>query len=331
MAICVGIWSRNTETQIGDDMGSRLFLLEQAARATHEKALALASRHSLHANIKSIFVAPEYMFSAERQDPTAARAVSDTTRSALKALLQEMSLQFPGMLLVPGTIIYKIDLQESPLRGAWKKAEALRALDVSLVPKDKKVYPVADLQLSSVEKKRYLAEGQVTRLIRNRCYVFKDGSTELVYGKKADMNEAVGSDKGDERAPTGIFIPGLKASQKSIGGINFGFEICWEHANGVLKSVVGTGTKPDIQIICSAFIENQTLNMVVRPGGFVLHASSRQSDSGVFYKPMTGQNRQPPRATPPQGLAGGDAGKIERLGESVVGGSPLTLYLIDYV
>ena len=116
MAILVGIWSRDTETKLSENLGSRLYLMELALAATQAKCQALSAKHKIDGVIKSIFVAPEYLFSAPRDDPGAARAVSHITRSALKSLLAE---KFHGgiLLAVEMDFYFGMHLTQMPGNG----------------------------------------------------------------------------------------------------------------------------------------------------------------------------------------------------------------------
>ena len=331
MAILVGIWSRDTETKLSENLGSRLYLMELALAATQAKCQALSAKHKIDGVIKSIFVAPEYLFSAPRDDPGAARAVSHITRSALKSLLAEKSRKFQHMLIVPGTIIFKMELAEYPILGEAKKVRALKILEVAQAkPKE---FPVAEIGgvLSTAEKNRLLKEGQATQLIKNRAYVFLNGSAVFSYGKKADMVEAIGADSGPSDRPVGVFVPGLKAGLAEIAGIQFGFEICWEHEKGVLKTIASASkVAPDIQIICSAHVDNAKQNMVVRPGGFVIHASSKLENSNVYYKAPVPQGAG--KFVQPKSYAADEQQaqeKVLKFGEETVGGSPLSYYVIN--
>jgi len=331
MDILVGLWSRDTTTILGENQGTRLYWLKEAVKATQAKRAEQAAQFADAGAIETIFVAPEYLFSAERRNETDARAISDVSRAALKKLLAELSSHYEKMLIVPGTIIYKVDLKQFPIHGAAKKLKTVGVLATAATSEAKN--PVFG-QVSAQEKNQLIKQGDaVSKLVKNKMYVFFGGEVVASYGKRADMLEAIGDD-----ADQGIFVPGLKASMQAVGGITFAFEICFDHYKGVLKAVMGkTGSVADIQIICSAHVDNTNSNMMVRPGGFVLHASSKHECSGVFYKtnpapPLAGARPALVKPVPTIKPTGDvkTAGVIDKLGEQLIGGSPLAYYRIRY-
>ncbi len=322
--IFVGLWARNTETLISDNQGSRLHDLQQAIEATNAGRAAVADRYNFSGPIKSIFVAPEYLFAAEGQSGTSARALSDITRAALKKLLMEVSGRYPGVLIVPGSIIYKQVIKEFPLSYAPKVAKARNTLAEAL--RQPATNPV-DSRISTEEKNRLIREGDlVDKLIKNRMYVLLDGAVRFSYGKHADYQEATGTD-----TDRGIFIPGAKAGLKSIEGLVFGFEVCFDHQKGVLKQLVGTSELPHVHIISSARVANNPKHMVTRAGGFTLHASSDIEATTVHYKapPVTRGVTKLAEANLPVGNRR-VADNVFEVASATVGGSTLKTFVVRF-
>jgi hypothetical protein len=87
---------------------------------------------------------------------------------------------------------------------------------------------------------------------------------------------------------------------------------------------------PDIQIICSAHVDNAKQDMVARPSGFVIHASSKVENSNVYYKAPVPQGAG--KFVQPQSYAANEQQaqeKVPKVGEETVGGSPLSYYVIN--
>src|SRR5262249_40919582 len=123
-----------------------------------------------------------------------------------------------------------------------------------------------------------------------------------------------------------------KTGMQNLGDINFGFEVCYDHEMGVLKATAG-GKTVDIHVVASAKVSNNTSSMIVRQGGFFLHACSEAKDSTVLYRATAAwkktqkdsQLKNLTYATPKEA-----PDMIESLGTEDVHGDALSCYVINY-
>lgn len=127
--------------------------------------------------------------------------------------------------------------------------------------------------------------------MRNTAYVYFNNEIIYKYHKRGDFFEAINTYEQ-------VFIPSRKEPITDISvtatkQMKFGFEICLDHNIEMLKTFIrkdGLG-EPDFHIICSAAVKNNTANMCMRDGGFLLHASS-ETDYTVVYENDRGIRRE---------------------------------------
>jgi hypothetical protein len=338
MKIFVALWSRNTENKPFDNLGTRLWYLSKALDHAQAKYNEAATGGAFTGAIKAIFVAPEYLFDNPRDkdaDPTlqhTPRAIAEESKRAIKSMIRDDSRNYPGMLIVPGTVIYRLDPLAYPVLVGQVRTEAVTAmktLQTSLARKSEKVKSMAkDDTVPTLATKIGLLDGtgRIDYLVQNKMYGFLNGEVVFSYGKRADCFEATGD-------VPGVFIPGPTTGMKTIEGINFGFEVCYDHEMGVLKATA-SGKTADIHIVSSAQVSNNTGNMNVRAGGFFIHACSNSDVSTVLYRTTTAwKNKQTDSqakslmyAKPTEA-----ADVIQSLGTEEVNGDKLSCYVIDYL
>jgi hypothetical protein len=337
MKIFVALWSRDTANKPFDNLGTRLWYLEKALEYADGKYKAAAAGGGFSGTIKAIFVAPEYLFDNPRDkdaDPTLAhtpRAIAEESKGAIKSMIKDDSRKYPSMLIVPGTIIYRVDPTAYPLRGAEQRAKAvtsMKELQTAVSRKNEKVKSMAkDSSVPTLATKIGLLDGsgKVDYLVKNKMYGFLNGETVFSYGKRADCIEATGD-------VPGVFIPGRTTGIKELHGIKFGFEVCYDHEMGVLKATAN-GATVDIHVVASAPVTNATANMIVRAGGFFMHACSDATNSTVLFrttpawkqKQTDSQKKNATYATPAEA-----PDMIESLGTEEVNGDKMSCYVIDY-
>ncbi len=289
MKIFVALWSRDTETKLNVDQDTRFAQLQNAVtRAFELYQAAKAGSADYTGPIKSMFVAPEYLFTRQRDpaDATAGRAIeADEALSILKKV-RNLSRTKEDMLLVPGSIIYKYAPERHEGGGRVGALEVLRQVKAEVdatAPRFKRVKELApenDPTVPTIQAKVGILEGtgEINHFVKNRIYIYLNGDVVAQYGKKADRFEVTGN-------VPGVFLPGRQSGRQTIADIKFGFEICYDHEIGVLKAM--SAETVDFQVVASAAVTNNTSCMVVRPGGFFLHASSTAAYSTVFFKPTT--------------------------------------------
>ena len=284
MQLFVALWSRRVykESWKWDDWG-RLFLLECATLHARMR-IPYEIRSQKTKSFNSIFVAPEYYFSAQRGADTDPRAIEKDAKDQILVKLKAMSQYHEGTILVPGTISYRKSLT------ALRVPKALAALKapnpgksfqgteednvkhgVSIKTWNQKVAALNNLKAGSTAKEN--------DIVTNKTYVFLNGEKIFTYSKKTDVYETVGPESG-------MFVPGKesKTCSTTIDAVPFAFEICGDHEMGVLgaQSRKRLFTAPRIHVICSAFVETKPQNSPVVNGGFIVHASSEQRITTVM-------------------------------------------------
>ncbi len=124
------------------------------------------------------------------------------------------------------------------------------------------------------------------KLISNKTIGYLSGERILKYNKVAGYDE-------EKNYQNQMFVPGSmkqKLYDKNLtlnkipilNDIFFtlGIEICFDHANGVAKKFWSEA--PHIHLILSAAVKNHTQNFYVRQNGFLLHASTMDSEDKIL-------------------------------------------------
>ena len=251
--------------------------------------------------LSSIFVAPEFLFTAGRpaSSTPATHAVSATEYGKIADTLHRMSAKTPGMLIVPGTIVYsemaiKAGIDWSEAIGATIHAKAKKIPIQGVVPSKLAARYNNDIAgLTYLEQhiagKQVFGARNMPYIIRNVTHVYFSGNMVSTYGKKAyceDFQDDLGH---------GIYIPGRQAGVATVDGIKYGVEICYDHDMGVLQAVC-PNRDLDLHIICSGFVANQARFSCAKEGGYTLHASTNAFYSKVLKKvkprPSTRETRK---------------------------------------
>jgi hypothetical protein len=305
--LAAGVFHFPTTHRPLDSINHRLALLRQAlAELTRYRDARMAAdpgpKWKNHTGRPSmVFVAPEYMFLKEGythpQTQTQLRQnrfleATDHQRivDAFKAISAGYGKQ---LVFVPGTIASRNPIPDDPgganqaltsakekvvagadyLQGqldGYGQTERLNRPEAGKLLGKAPVTPMVKLfQLGNMLMRNH--EGRPCYLASNVAYMFNDGRPVGVYYKRADFHEVL---PGYAREDT-VYVPGVKPGRATVGGINFGIEICLDHAYGALHHApTVTGEPPRIHLVCSASVEFETANLLVREGGYLMHASS---------------------------------------------------------
>jgi hypothetical protein len=114
-------------------------------------------------------------------------------------------------------------------------------------------------------------------MMSNMTYALLNGRVVFCYSKQGNFHE----EQGDVGL---VFVPGGRSGVAEIEGLNFGLEICLDHNMGILSRQLRQGKTLDVQIILSDFVYNNPGAVVVRDGGYVVHASTHPEQAGVWQK-----------------------------------------------
>jgi hypothetical protein len=265
--------------------------------------------------LSMIFVAPEYMFMNACQphlhNVTDDRFLGLTERNDIINALTDISKTYDSQLIfVPGSIAFK-----KPFYRQGDTSEILNARYSSVFDRIESgaaqfVSPTVNLEqakayslsgqfqagsniynaLTTIDKLSILntaiqAQDTNLQIGENKMYMFHRGKAIATYKKKCDFHEVLPG----YPQPT-IFVPGEKRGRATVGGVSFGLEICLDHCNGTLSSAgSSTGDLPVVHAVASAWVSLQGGNTVVRPGGYMVHASSNKDCSGIWRR-GTGAN-----------------------------------------
>lgn len=245
--------------------------------------------------IRGILIAPEYFFSTKHNLPNLngnPRQISQECRYEITAELKELSLQYPSILIIAGTMAWmkKLDqggenfkkriekyngiinrLIQDPLRRTWHE----RTQEFTDNPLD-----VAQSVLKKIDNP---AQAQDITVSKNTAFVYLNGQLRHRYHKNTDYREVVemSFNKGATfHSKNNIYIPGDNKGIFIIDDIKFGIEICSDHSHSVL-AVNHPGEEVDIHIILSAFVTNHESKFRAKHNGYVMHASSEEVFNGI--------------------------------------------------
>lgn len=262
----------------------RLKYLSEAVEATRimQTKLRIAAATGV---MKSIFIAPEFMFIREQNETkTAGRALGYDQRKIILEGFDKIALASPSMLIVPGSIVFKVSTVGAGkkaivnLRNAIKPGEfrepivtrkaagkryerptlpTFEASGKGMSPAEMYQQQIGTLEeVTNVDATTLLTQPSMLRhhfLIKNRAYVYFDGKRVCSYGKKNNAGERI----DDDEVSNSIFIPGKKEGVTTIDGRRIGFEICADHAGGVLKNTLDNISSLDLHVICSGWVDNR--------------------------------------------------------------------------
>jgi hypothetical protein len=154
--------------------------------------------------------------------------------------------------------------------------------------------PVAVIPKKS-EKVNAITSGTATHLMKNTAFVLYGGNVVFKYNKRSDFHESIGDGKT-------VFMPGTGLGKtNAIMGVTFGLEICLDHDIGMLHTGVGGGSLPNIHIVLSDSVENNSAHM--KALNYYLHASTNANETGVWAAPSwtPASNAKLPHTDPADG------------------------------
>jgi predicted amidohydrolase len=256
-----------------------------------------ANLRQLDNPFQGIFLAPEYYFTK----PNAAgqrQFLSATEKSQIEAGLKQLSASFPTILIVPGTIHYDVQLSGQAkveagyqlLQAAKQRIVRQNALATPKTVLDASMSRNATGPLSKVASINEMADSLLKKdmtpyKVHNLTYLLLDGKVLAQYDKHADFYEAKSSSPDQS-----MFIPGTQDECPEVGNarrtFRFGVEICFDHANGVLKRRAPANLH--FHIVVSDYVTTMTGNMAMRNGGYFLHASTNHAHTVVYRRGENG-------------------------------------------
>lgn len=268
---------------------------------------------------KGVLLAPEFFF--HRSEPASGhqnhtqrswvpinsndlphRCLTLEDRDTLIQKCKKLSSQYPDILIIPGSFLYRKPLNEQRRKSATEK--------VSQVEKklgEKNIWTLFKqteedeglpyfVGTSSTLKTRigYVkVDGGFTRdtvqetlkkiqqyeyMLRNTMYGFYGGAIVLKY-HKVGLNADI--DSVDDNRTRTVFVSGSKSNVVSFQGVRLGMEICLDHDLGLLKKL-HPSQKVDLHLIASGSVDNRVEHFHQASDGFVLHADSQSGPRGVF-------------------------------------------------
>lgn len=312
MNLAVGALSMPT-TGSTTDPAVRIGLLRSAINeliSYRSKQVAKASSRWQGASTRPslVLVAPEYMFVARGfrlatvSDLSRNRFLEKAARDNIMGDLQELSASFgKQLILVPGSIASRellpphgttdrneavamakqhistsaqwiLNYQPTLTQKEVMKVETASPLGgrTAITPREK--VKKLDKMATATTGRHYLAE--------NVSYLFNNGKALARYAKHGDFHERLPG-----ASTRTVFVPGIAPGRATVGGINFGIEICLDHGLGTLKNTESvTGSLSSVHLLCSAAVEPDLAAIAVRDGGYFVHASSNLGWTSIQRK-----------------------------------------------
>ncbi|WP_434385742.1 hypothetical protein [Melittangium boletus] len=283
------------------DFDTRLGAVKTALKVAREQWLDAGSGGSLP--VLKIFVGPEGVL--VKSDDEAAIGHDQFKLEA--AGLKEAS---EGLLFIPGTVIWKKpavktsgEVPVNRLDGIESKLKRYHQRGLDFSGKKNLSYSpqthtlVGDARVSEVTKKltKLRADwthGENVFIVRNVAYAYYEKTQLLKYYKQAEYKLNRGRKTGEftqkdkEQSKAIKFIPGHEEGVFTVpltedARIRCGVEICADHYDGQLKHSA-TGGGVDLHFLLSDFSYTYANSVAVREGGYIIHASTARSESGVY-------------------------------------------------
>ena len=274
---------------------SQVAAIEDAVKDAWQ-AIKVHMQSHPHPFYQSVFIAPEYFFSNQRHSND--RFFSQDVKRVIVARLSALAKQYPKLLIVPGTILWKKKAYQSEMKIGQRTPPQQTAKSVARVTKTLNRITTANTQFGTERNNPgwshagqfgrnpaaydtdhnednfdmpdyYLqhADQLKTEIAQNVAYIFKD-DVVLKYQKPGNYKEV-------ENEQTNIvFAPGNISGLFKVGNVAYGMEICMDHALGVLASA---NQEVNIQIIISSWTTNRAGKTVLSDGGVLLHSSTKRT------------------------------------------------------
>jgi len=244
-----------------------------------------------------IFIAPEYYFT--RPSNSGQRDfLSYDSMQQVEAALKELSKSYPRILIIPGTTHYDVQLSsDDKVQAGYQllKAAKDRILRENALKKPKTVLGAtmshdAVGAFSKVPSMNEMADSLLDKTTVpskvHNCTWFLLGGTPIArYDKHSDFYE------GKSISPDqSMFIPGTQEECPEIGDsvrkFRFGAEICFDHANGILKR--RNPSNLSFHVCVSDYVDTMPANMAMKNGGYFLHASTNFKESVLYRRAHNG-------------------------------------------
>ena len=320
--LVVYIWSFNTIAQT-DSIVTRQINLANALKAAYADLRQLGRSDGL--SPEGLFIAPEYLFanpvssSAHGHTRGSKRQLEEGEKDRLVTYMKDVSRTMPGLLIIAGSVAWRKPFARPAEKqrrsdGSYKMQSRFEKAKAAIEGFAKMAFPTApdalwqplsgDLPQSSTSRSvvaptsaKKLDDLSVNSFFcepagfvgRNTAYVLLDGRVLFKYNKRGDFHEVL----HDNSADGTVFVPGIFdgrfevriSEQPSPRAIQFGLEICLDHASGMLGRTVASRGRVDVHLITSAIVAVDPKNVAVKHQGYLVHACSEASWSKVQVCP----------------------------------------------
>jgi hypothetical protein len=314
--LVVYIWSLDTTSQT-DSIDTRKTNLENALRAAYADLGQPARSDGI--SPKGLFIAPEYLFAKPVSSGSSGhtlgsgRQLEEGEKDLLVNYMKHVSSTMPDLLIIAGTVAWRkpferpVDKQKRSRDGSDKTQSRLEKARAAIEEYAKTAFPSASTPLSqhlsgawrqsstsssvaATTSAKKLEDLSVNAFFsepagfvgRNTAYVLLNGDVLFKYNKRGDFHEVL----HDNSADGTVFVPGLfdgrflvKTAEQPPRSIEFGLEICLDHAVGMLERTVAPKGRVDVHLITSASVAVEPKNVAVKDQGYLVHASSNASYS----------------------------------------------------
>ncbi|MDD2052188.1 hypothetical protein NPS46_06465 [Pseudomonas putida] len=297
--LVVCIWSINTQYVQSMTLLARQIALRDAVIAAYNVVKAIGG---ISPKPWGVFIAPEYLFAHPSVNGSHVygeqRHLEQGDKERLLEWLKLVSAACEGMIIVPGTVAWQKPAERPVVNppappGTKPFSRTEKAFGALLQHANRFFAGDLDAQLSSASGNQnalttgakmvslLLAPANTLKFARNTAYVLYDGRLLLKYNKGSDFHEVL-------TGLTVIHIPGCKPGVFSVrpegGGrdIKFGVEICLDHMFHTLGHSIPPDDSVDVHLLVSAYVAPWLTVSGVSMSGYVIHASSNASYSGVY-------------------------------------------------
>ncbi|MDX1547575.1 MAG: hypothetical protein R3247_11335, partial [Rhodothermales bacterium] len=259
-------------------------VLETAVPAMKEKA------SQLYQEPLFIFVAPEFLFSTVE-----GHFLQEEIKERIRLGLIAISKRYPEVLIVPGTIAWYKTVERSPSRAKRAgPAAPPRDFSLYLAQYDTEVHAPTRYAGWAQEALRGYQEDQreqfgerlkrndpALKIARNTVFLLYQGDVWHKYSKRhesLDEHDLSLDVPGTADYKNIVFAPSITSPLvPPIQGLTIGIEICADHEHA---SLLNTGSRCDIQIVCSATVSVFREHASLKPTGILIQADSQTS--GVY-------------------------------------------------
>jgi len=294
MKLLIGCYSYASNLNYGTDPGMvKQWLAGQVKALDDLRKAKLAELETANA-FQAIFVSPEYQFT----DPnsTNRKAMDKDTKKQVLDHLRDIGDTYREILMFPGTVFWKEPLDNAPALQKFESQLVAAELKKVIVGRQDVVQSTRTLGGKPVHSLKALsgavktAPSGASYRVYNELYPFLGKKQMNGYLKQWDFKETEGASATEQ-----AFVPGSSSGTREIGGFSFGLEICFDHGNGGLKQ---TNEQVDFHVVVSDHVPTKTANMMMKNGGYFIHASSNPAETGVYVRNGTNKVKLTPTNPP---------------------------------